>query len=412
MISRDFQIDIHGLISMSNKFQMNEYFDPVRRRLDIDYSLSLKNNLTLLCDSDISDTRLARSFFSKFESRYEIHDNALLLPYLQNYHIPRTGIFEHWAYDKNLNAIHIADHYKPVLKGYADHSLLPVYPFRANLPKKSMKGKYYYMGMLNPHYGHFIQEAVTRYWLALKKPNLVDDNTKFVFHVFENFNIESVDYLYNSGLGEYLNILGVTRDKFVFIKEPTVFENIIIPESSISISDGNCYLSDEARNVWLHLNKMMARYENRKDIISNRKVYLTRKNVKRPIQGRVLVNEKELESFFVSCGFDIISPEEYSQQEIQKILSNTKTIAGNPGSGLQNSFFIPNSANTIGITCLPIIKINPGLNHQVNTDLICGHKTFAYCTSSKDIEQSDNYIHYRVNISHFEKCLDKYKDII
>ena len=390
-----------------SKPMKNDYWDPVKKRIStrLDYSLALKNHINFICGSDISETRLYNSQFTKFSPTYCIEENPLFLPYKETHHIPKSYVFEHWAYDKHLNPILIADHYKPVLKGYKDHSELPVYPFKAVFPSEHMKGNYYYMGMLNPHYGHFIQEGVTRFWLALKKPSLVNKNTKFVYHVFENFNEQQKNAFLNSNMMQYLAVLGINRDNIVFIKKPTTFEHIIIPESGISISDGNCYLTDEARLVWLHLNKMMAGYENKNSIVSSKRVYLSRRAVKAPIQGRILLNEDEVESYFRSIGFEIIVPEDLSQIEMQKALSTTNFIAGSPGSGLQNSFFIPNPAKTLGITCLPIMKINPGINHQVNTDLICGHKTYGYNTSTNNIFQKNNSIEWKVSINNLDKCL-------
>ena len=385
----------------------NLYWDPVKKRVNdrIDYSLPLKNHIRFICGSDISDTRLYRSEFTKFSSTYCIEEHVLLLPYKESLHIPKSQFFEHWAYDKNLNSILIADHYKPVLKGYRDHTELPIYPFRANLPNEYMKGEYYYMGMLNPHYGHLIQEGVTRFWLALKKPNLINEDTKFVYHVFDNFDKQQEDIFLNSNLMQYLAILGIHRDNIVFVKKPTTFEHLIIPESVISISDGNCYLADGARDVWLYLNKKMSGYDNKTELNNDKRVYLSRRAVKAPIQGRVLVNEEEVEAYFRSSGFDIVVPEELSQIEMQQVLSRTNFIAGNPGSGLQNSFFIPNPAKTLGITCLPIMKINPGINHQVNTDLICGHQTYGYNAPASNIVQKNNAIEWKVSLDNLDSCL-------
>ena len=392
---------------MGLSYMNTQYWDPVRKRVNerIEYSLPLKKHINFICHSDISDTRLYRSEFTKFSATYCIEDDVLLLPYKENLHIPKSNFFEHWAYDKNLNPILIADHYKPVLKGYRDHSELPVYPFRANKPAEYLKGEYYYMGMLNPHYGHLIQEGVTRFWLALNKPNLINKNTKFVYHVFENFNEQQEKKFLNSNLMQYLAILGIHRDNIVFVKKPTTFEHIIIPESVISISDGNCYLAEGARQVWLYLNKMMSGYDNKNDLINDKQIYLSRRAVKAPIQGRILLNEQEVESYFSAAGFDIVVPEELSQIEMQKVLSTTNFIAGNPGSGLQNSFFIPNPAKTLGITCLPIMKINPGINHQVNTDLICGHQTYGYNTSLDNIHQTSNSIEWKISIDNLDKSL-------
>lgn len=355
------------------------YLDPVGRRVDAVSQEFTKNLITLYgASSTFYQTRMMESTFTEFSPRYERHNNALLLPYRSNYHIPEGGFFEHWAYTNELGVIAIADHYKPTLVGYKDHSMLPVYPFKKSYPIKHHKGDFYYMGLLNPHYGHFIQESVTRYWLALQEAGTVSNNTKFVFHVMANASNNLLDEIYDKNIHQYLSALGITKDKVVFVRGPSSFESITVPESSIAISDGNCYVAKEARNVWRYINQNMS--QNIGKSFKNRpsKVYISRSAVKNPIQGRVLINEKELELLLKKRGFTIVIPEAYDQQEMQVILSEVEVIVGAPGSGLQNSFFIPGSAITLGLTTEAIAKINPGLNHQIHTDKICGHKTHAY----------------------------------
>ena len=367
MILNGCQADINGLAKM--------FKDCVGRVVSPRFELNAKNFIQYQ-GQDISDTRMMNSVFTCINPRYEILNDVLFLPYAENYHIPSSGFFEHWAYDENLNPIAIANHYKPVLRGYKDHHLLPKYPF-SNFNCETLNGYFYYMGMLNLHYGHFIQESLTRFWLALEKPNLVGGNTKFVFHVMKNFNHNDKMKLFNSNLKQFLTALGLNENNILLIQKPIVLENVIVPESSIGISDGNCYLSDNAKSVWNYLNEKMSTvgYESINNV--SNKIYLSRKKVKNPIQGRVLVNESELESSLVELGFDIICPEDYDQNQMQAILNQTKVIVGAPGSGLQNSFFIPKPAKTIGISTKAIIRINPGLNHQIHTDIICGHKTNA-----------------------------------
>lgn len=382
------------------------YKDPVGNRVKVNYNLSLKDNINMACGTDISDTRLFQSKFHNFSPAYEIYQDALLLPYKENYHIPQSRIFQHWAYDQNLAPILIADHYKPVLTGYSDHIDLPKYPFKVLKQTNYVSGLSYYMGLLNPHYGHFIQESITRYWLALERPELINSKTKFVYHVFDNFDQNAKNKLFNSNLMSFLKALGINEEQLVFIKEQTHFENIIVPESSISISDGDCYISSKARDVWLYLNHKMSTPESNN--IQSKKIYLSRSEVKNPIQGRILTNEKEIESYFKNQGFEIVAPELLTQEEMQTLLNKTSIIAGNPGSGLQNSFFIPRSAITIGLTCLPIMKINPGLNHQVNTDIVCGHKTIGFCTSKNNINIGENHIHWSIDIKTLDKKLSNF----
>lgn len=384
------------------------YQDPVQRRLAPPIRLAARDHIDMLCDTDISDTRMANSSHFQFKPRFEIHDHALLLPYRENLHIPNSRIFEHWAYDKHLNPILIADHYKPILIGYSDNRQLPAYPFKQVAEVTEVKGVSYYMGLLNPHYGHFIQEAITRLWLTLEEPGLVNRQTRYVFHVFANFDQQQQAAFFNSSLMEFLHAMQIDKQQIVFVTAPTRFENLIVPEAAIAISDGNCYLSAAARNVWQSVNQRMAGTS--KASKATKKIYLSRSAVKNPIQGRVLKNEQAVEKAFKKLGFDIVVPERLSQQAMQTLLRDTKVIASNPGSGLQNSFFIPNPAIAVGLTCLPVIKMNPGLNHQIHTDLICGHQTLGFCAKPEDVQQGEGFTHWTLDTELLMARLSAYID--
>lgn len=363
-----------------------DFLDPVARQVDVLWQRNASDSINVFGNKNINETRMMRSVFSMIRPKYECHEGAYLFPYQSNYHIPNSGIFEHWAYDKHLNPIKIADHYKPVLKGYSDHRLLPVYPFRAPFEVLKCKGDHYYMGMLNPHYGHFIQESVTRFWLALNNSHVVNNKTKFVFHVFGNCPQNYISELFNKNISQYLTALGISKKQIVLVSQPCRFENIVIPESSVSISDGNCYMAKEAKTVWAHLNQNMSKRVKGFPFQPPKKIYLSRRKVKNPIQGRILINEPQLEEALERMGFFILMPENYDQNEMQYLLSECDFIAGAPGSGLQNSFFIPNHTITLGITTRPIIDINPGLNHQIHTDIVCGNDTNAYVSDFSGID--------------------------
>ena len=375
------------------------YRNPVEKLVKAKAKVQAKDYLNMLSDTDLTDTRMYNSTCTLFDSQYAIYNNALLLPYSENVHIPQDRFFEHWAYDEHLNPITMANHYKPVLKGYRDHSMIPHYPFKQQVHKSVEQGPHYYMGLLNPHYGHFIQEAITRFWLALEKPNFITNNTKFVFHVFDNAGSNLLDTLFASGLGAFFEALGIKKQNILLVQKPMLIQQLIVPETAIAISDGDCFMSDGARKVWMHVNQQMSETTS----IAPSKIYLSRAAVKRPIQGRVLVNEQEVEQYFKQQGFKIVIPEQLTQHEMQSVLSNARVIVGNPGSGLQNSFFIPKPISTLGLTCKPIIQINPGLNHQIHTDIVCGHKTYGYC--SDDYEVGNNFIHWKIDVNDLHQRL-------
>jgi capsular polysaccharide biosynthesis protein len=109
---------------------------------------------------------------------------------------------------------------------------------------------------------------------------------------------------------------------------------------------------------------------------NNRKaLYISRKN----ISGRKLLNEEEIETFLVNCGFEVIEPQYMSFAEQLEVFSQAKIIVAPTGAAVTNLIFAPsnitvvifytekftffaNIAHLIGqkhigiISCLPIDK--------------------------------------------------------
>ncbi len=83
-----------------------------------------------------------------------------------------------------------------------------------------------YCGYMVNHWGHFLVEATTRLWYALKENPTVD---KYVFFLEENQQRQI-----KGNYQEFFQLLGIW-DKLDFISQPTTYRHVIVPEISFQV---------------------------------------------------------------------------------------------------------------------------------------------------------------------------------
>lgn len=383
-------------MNIYEKFQGKDSFS---RHIDCFYKKKIHDIGIFLNDSKKCSERYKEASINVFHEKHEQHKGALLLPTTAQ-RIVATPIKEHVAYDVNLKPIFHANFIRPQRIGYTDHEMLPrSHKFEESIKNiRVIKDESIYLGTFLFHYGHFILESITRI-----RENLPfkDKKIKFVFHGQKNTNPKQIKKKILSGYwGEYFNALNIDIDSIIFIDEPTIFENITILSQSLVLSDRNCYISDEVKYSAKYINESMAAFYKGNRSNPPDKIYLSRAataNTKRQ-----LVNELEVESFFIKKGFKIIRPEELdSEYEKHFFLSTAKVIAGVPGSGLLNTFFVPEGATVIALEYTDIP--NMSLNQQIQIDFACGHITYIYFSNKRqDVEKG---LKWTIDINDLENKL-------
>ena len=83
-----------------------------------------------------------------------------------------------------------------------------------------------YCGYMVNHWGHFLVEATTRLWYALKENPAVD---KYVFFLEENQQRQI-----KGNYQEFFQLLGIW-DKLELISQPTTYRHVIVPEISFQV---------------------------------------------------------------------------------------------------------------------------------------------------------------------------------
>lgn len=184
--------------------------------------------------------------------------------------------------------------YMSVLRGYSVKS-----EELQHSPEKVIFG-----GVVIKHFGHFLVECMSRLWYVLQQR---DDGKKIVF----------IDNGWKTDLkmNDFFELLGIDLKRIVFLKRPTRFASVIIPEESVH-SWGQFY-TQEYRQI----------YQKLRDAVpasSHKKIYLTHSAYHRDI---TCCNEQYFENYFAAKGFAVISPEKYSLAEQIAILKGADEVA-------------------------------------------------------------------------------------
>lgn len=141
-----------------------------------------------------------------------------------------------------------------------------------------------YGGFLNPHFGHFISESISRLYYFFQNPKI---KYKIIFLRFDV--IDEIPFC------NILEAIGLKKEQYELITEVTQFSRIIIPEQSI-------YMASGYRKEYKIL------YDNILTKVkpgSHKKIYLSKSS----FMGEDLINGDYFENFYKSRGFEIIYPE-------------------------------------------------------------------------------------------------------
>lgn len=174
-----------------------------------------------------------------------------------------------------------------------------------------------FCGLLDNHFGHFMLEATSRLWWGLQ----TQFQYNYVFQMPKNQPIPPF-------ATAFFELLGIA-DRIVYIREPTRFEYLTIPEPAFQIQS------------FFHTNFLIPFSKIRKKLIqensgdSPKKVYFSRTRLKH----RQTVGEDTVEKMFSSVGFEIVYPESLSLIEQINLTIGADEIAGVVGSALHLMVF-------------------------------------------------------------------------
>jgi hypothetical protein len=202
--------------------------------------------------------------------------------------------------------------------------------------KSNVQDVVIYGGILFNHFGHFILESLSRYWI-LKNLN----NVKIAWHV------RGQDQILN-WQKEIFNLLNIDTDNFIIINQPYIFENLMLASPGY-------IMNTKANNFHLSTLKIQSQEKNEK--LKSKKIWLSRSNLKEYFGG--VNNEKELEKILLDEGFEIVFPEKLNVTEQLDIYSQAEVLAGFEGSAFHSIVFLSSPPPLIIILQRRIQGIHP-----------------------------------------------------
>ena len=189
-----------------------------------------------------------------------------------------------------------------------------------------LPGKGIYLGpLMAAHYGHFITEGLSTFWIFEQIPA-----EEFDYFLFSPF-------VFGTYIPEYalqcLRAFGIDSGKVVIVGDDAFsLEEIVVPERLFRL---NHSADPSLRWVYQEICRKIVTAGKLLD-----RVYVSRRNLSFRKLTRVIANEVLVEKLFKQAGFTVIYPEELSFSEQVNLFKRVSVLAGSSGSALHNSLFM------------------------------------------------------------------------
>lgn len=177
-----------------------------------------------------------------------------------------------------------------------------------------------YAGIWNTHFGHFITESLSRAWAVKYYPKM-----SLAFSVLEGCPESQPRVL--SWQREILQLLGIDNN-FIFVREPTRFNAVIVPQAGFIIRD---FFHQEHSSFLSRIDF---------DPEPGKRTWISRKNNTSDVNIAEFMADTE--NKLVAQGWNIVCPEEYTFGEQIQIYRTSERLAGLMGSAFHALVFIRN----------------------------------------------------------------------
>lgn len=213
--------------------------------------------------------------------------------------------------------------------GYRNDAMVSDNPDRLSTPRgaEALPGSGLYLGhLMAGHYGHFIAETLSSFWILEEMEARSFDY--FLFHPF------FFDTRIRGYVAFCLERFGIDPERIVLGAAPRAFERLVVPERLLRLNH-----SADARLRWVYATIAGTAVAGAAARRHERHVYISRRRFNARKFSRVIANEVRIEALFRSFGFDIVYPETMSLAEQVALYRGAAVIAGPSGSNLHNSLF-------------------------------------------------------------------------
>jgi Glycosyltransferase 61/Methyltransferase domain len=192
-----------------------------------------------------------------------------------------------------------------------------ILPSRLTDRREHVAGAALYMGPLFTDFGHFLLEGLARAWRAPTCPDLP---------LAWSIDPARQEPAYRPWQAEILELLGISN-RAIFVDTPTLFDQVIVPESGYHIQNQfhpqHCdflavvdYRPEDQRSTWLSRAKLPQKGNRTAELIDVR---------------------------LAAVGWDVIHPESLPIQQQVAQLAASERVAGEQGAALHMLIFLKNA---------------------------------------------------------------------
>lgn len=252
-----------------------------------------------------------KNYFADSKPECAIVENGIILPSKKVLTNTGEAYFKGGVVDEKGNFITASQTLRATKQG----SLFEGYEYNSDAVKTTLP-EVLYAGLLNNHFGHFLIESTNRLWYWVENR---DKNLDIAFLMTKNQPILKQFW-------EFMEILGIPKNKIHFIKQPTKCNKIYIPSTSnvLGYSYNEKFLT------------VFQEAATRVPTGKNEKVYLSRTKFRKK---HSCFGEQYLEDMFLQNGYTIIYPEQMSLKEQISALNGASEVAGVVGTNTHLEVF-------------------------------------------------------------------------
>lgn len=261
----------------------------------------------------------SRNYYDVCSVECEEVEEGFVLPLKKSIDDSGTSYFRGGVTDSRGVFVEMSRHWR----GSKGGSLTEGYDFSLKdaeiVPKEVLYG-----GIFVNHFGHFLMESTNRLWY------LIENKEKNLDIVFLNAKRQKVIPQF----WEFMDLLGISREKVHFISQPTRFSKVYVP--------GESHIINHSFNK-----KFLHPFRYAADQVTaqpSEKIYLSRTKFR---GGTLCLGEAYIEDVFRKNGFKILHPESMSLREQIAYLKGAKTVAGVIGTATHMEVFARQGVKSI-----------------------------------------------------------------
>jgi capsular polysaccharide biosynthesis protein len=174
-----------------------------------------------------------------------------------------------------------------------------------------------YLGLFEAHFGHFVQETLSRWWALIEE---FEDIDRYLVHAV------SAEVLNKPYIRAALDAMQIDDEKLVYFDQPVMLRKVIVPGASFQLISHIYTTYKESQN---RLARAMGAESVNK---TEQPVFLSRTHETSGI--RHYYGEEKIESFLAERGVRIAHPGQMSFQDQIKLVNEHPIIMGYQGSQL------------------------------------------------------------------------------